>query len=260
MGGTRMDDYPRAFYDELKETALPSARRIVPLLRELMTVASAVDVGCGDGGWLKALAETGTQTVLGLDGDWMREDQLLIGREQFVRCALTERLPVEDRFDLAISLEVAEHIPAGNASAFVAELTRLSPVVLFSAAVPDQGGLNHVNEQWPAYWAALFGAHGYQTIDTLRWRIWSDDGVTWWYKQNLLLFASEAALTSNPKLEEARQASPQDAPLAVVHPDRFGAVARLTRPGFGRWLKMGKAALGRSLRRTDTGQVPGRGP
>jgi len=242
-----MDDYPRAFYDDLKDTALPSARRVVPLLRELMTIASAVDVGCGDGGWLKALQETGTQKILGLDGDWVREDQLLIDSTRLVRCTLGETLPVDDRFDLAIALEVAEHLPADRASNFVSELTRLAPVVLFSAAIPGQGGLNHVNEQWPGYWAALFAGHGYQPIDTLRWRIWSDDAVTWWYKQNLLLFASDTALASNAGLAEARKATVAGAPLAVVHPDRFAAVARLTRPGFGRWIKMGKAALNRSL-------------
>jgi len=242
-----MSDYPRAFYDELKTTALPSARRVVPLLRELMSVERAVDVGCGDGGWLKVLAETGTQTVLGLDGDWVRDDQLLIPPEKFLRCALGEALPVAERFDLAISLEVAEHLPQTQASGFVKELTRLAPIVLFSAAIPGQGGLNHVNEQWPAYWSALFEAQGFQPVDTLRWRIWDDDQVTWWYKQNLLLFAANEALTANPALAQARDACTPGAPPSVVHPERYQELARQLRPGFGRWLKMGRGTIARSL-------------
>ncbi len=254
-----MDDYPREFYDDLKETALPSARRVVPILRDLMRIDSAVDVGCGDGGWLKALAESGTSTVLGVDGNWVRDDQLLIDRDRLVRCVLGEELPVHDAFDLAISLEVAEHIPGDRAGLFVSELTRLAPVVLFSAAIPDQGGLNHVNEQWPAYWAALFEERGYKVIDTLRWQIWPDDSVTWWYKQNLLLFATEATLAANAKLAAARQATPHGPPLAVVHPHRYGEIVRLTRPGFGRWFKMGKKALARSFSKSHARQESGDG-
>ena len=130
----------------------------------------------------------------------MRDDQLLIPTDRFLRCRVGETLPVEERFDLAISLEVAEHLPQTHAAAFVGELTRLAPAVLFSAAIPGQGGLNHVNEQWPDYWAALFEAQGFQPIDTLRWRIWGDDQITWWYKQNLLLFAADDALAANPRL------------------------------------------------------------
>lgn len=242
-----MKDYPREFYDDLADTALPSARRMVPLVRALMPVASVVDVGCGTGGWLAAFRETGSEDVLGLDGGWVREDQLMIPPDRFQRCALTERLPVARRFDLALSLEVAEHIPIDLAPQFIAELVRLAPVVLFSAAIPDQGGLNHFNEQWPGYWADLFAEHGYSAIDTLRWQVWSDPDVTWWYKQNILLFASAEALAQNPKLAAARAASPPGAPLAVVHPEKFAAVARKTRPGFGGWMRMGRGAVGRSL-------------
>jgi SAM-dependent methyltransferase len=247
-----MKDYPREFYDDLKDTALPSARRVVPLVRALMEVGSVVDVGCGTGGWLAAFRETGTADVLGLDGDWVRDDQLMIPRECFTRCALTERLPVDRRFDLAVSLEVAEHIPSDRGARFVAELTRLAPVVLFSAAIPDQGGLNHFNEQWPGYWAELFAEHGYAVIDTLRWQAWSDPDVTWWYKQNLLLFASAEALARHAKLAAARDASPPGAPLAVVHPEKFSAVARKARPGFGGWMRMGRGAVGRSLAKGRT--------
>ena len=248
-----MKDYPRKFYDELKDSALPSARRIVPLVRALMTVRSVVDVGCGDGGWLKAFQESGVKNVVGIDGEWVRDDQLLIAPEHLVRCALHEPLPLDRRFDLAVSLEVAEHIRPEFAARFVAELARLAPVVLFSAAVPDQGGLNHFNEQWPAVWAKLFEGYGYRSIDTLRWQVWRDDAVTWWYKQNMLLFASEEALDRNAKLEAARKAAPPGPPLAVIHPEKFGGIARRARPGLGRWLKMGPAALRRSLGRRPPG-------
>ena len=248
-----MTDYSKTFYDELEDTAAPSAKRIAPLVRGLMTVESVVDIGCGTGSWLKAFADEGAGDVLGIDGDWVREDQLLIEAGSFTRCDLTKTLPVDRTFDLAISLEVAEHLNQEFASGFVGELTRLAPVVLFSAAIPGQGGLHHVNEQPPEYWAELFAERGFQVIDAIRWQVWGDPLVTWWYKQNILLFASEAGLRANPKLAAACKATPPGAPVHIVHPERYAAMAKQARPGFGSWVKMGGKALRRSLVRRGHG-------
>ena len=98
---------------------------------------------------------------------------------------------VTRRYDLAISIEVAEHIEPGNAEEFVRLLTGLSDTVLFSAAIPGQGGTGHVNEQWPEYWAALFRASGYGAMDCLRTKIWDDAQIPFWYRQNCLIFAAQ---------------------------------------------------------------------
>lgn len=66
-----------------------------------------------------------------------------------------------ERFDLAMSVEVAEHLHEASAKGFVASLTRLSDVVLFGSAFSSQGGTNHVNEQPHIYWAKLFETHDY---------------------------------------------------------------------------------------------------
>jgi hypothetical protein len=138
----------------------------------------------------------------------------------------------------------------------VAELTSLAPVVLFSAAIPFQGGLNHVNEQWPDYWAALFAAHGFRVADVLRWRIWNDAQVTWWYKQNILLFAHDDMIAQNARLRGAIAALPAG-PLAIVHPEKFLHAVKAAQPRFGRWLKMAPDALRRSrARRRRTPDKP----
>jgi SAM-dependent methyltransferase len=237
--------YDPKFYDDLRDTALPAARRVVPVLRDLMAVASVVDVGCGDGSWLAGFRETGTARILGIDGDWVAADQLLIDPNCFRRMSLDGPIGIGERFDLAVSLEVAEHLPAENADRFVAELCRLAPVVLFSAAIPFQGGLNHFNEQWPDYWATRFDSQGYYAIDALRLSLWEDPGVAWWYKQNLLLFASEDALAANPKLAEAY--APGRTPPRLVHPDRYLMAIRDARPSFGKWLRRGPPALRASI-------------
>ena len=241
-----MDRYDHGFYDDLRNTALPSARRIVPMLRDLVQIDSVVDVGCGDGSWLSVFRENGVARILGLDGEWIDDSLLRIPMEDF-RCArLDEPLRVTDSFDLAMSLEVAEHLPPERASDFVAELCGMGPVVLFSAAIPRQGGVNHVNEQWPAYWADFFAEQGFQAIDVLRLAVWDDPEVTWWYKQNLLLFANAQALTDNPPLAAA-QARSRTPPLSLVHPDKFMLTAREARPSFSRWLRKAPQAVRLSL-------------
>jgi hypothetical protein len=147
-----------------------------------------------------------------------------------------------------MTLEVAEHLPESRAANFVAELTRLAPVVLFSAAIPSQGGLNHVNERWPDYWAALFAMHGYRAADVVRWRVWNDPQVTWWYKQNIVLFAREDVVAANAKLRAAIDRAPPSS-LSVVHPEQFLHSMKAARPSFSRWLKMAPDALRRSLAR-----------
>jgi len=247
MSGDYNPGYDHAFYDDLENTALPSARKVIPMLREWFPINSAVDAGCGDGSWLSVIAETGAERVLGLDGPWVDTAQLKIGEDSFRRCRIDESLETgpDERFDLAMSLEVAEHLPPSRAPGFVSELCGLAPVVLFSAAIPDQGGHHHVNEQWPEYWAALFAQNGFRAVDALRMKVWNDPQVCWWYKQNIVLFASEDALSKNPALAAQADAAPSPPP-ALVHPEVFSQSVRQANPSLGRWLKQGGKAWRRS--------------
>jgi SAM-dependent methyltransferase len=239
--------YPENFYERLTETSLPSAKRIVPFVLSLAPASSVVDVGCGNGSWLRAFLDAGVPEVLGVDGDWVAVEQLAIPAASFARRALHEPLALPRTFDLAVSLEVAEHLPPERADGFVADLVRAAPVVLFSAAIPGQGGKHHVNEQWPAWWAERFAAHGHVAIDVLRPRFWNDADVKWWYRQNAVLFANDDALRRFPALASARDAAPREL-LPLVHPERFASAVRAGEPGFVKWLKMGRRAIQRSLR------------
>lgn len=96
---------------------------------------------------------------------------------------LTTSLKSDRLFDLVMSLEVAEHLDAKYAETFVDSLTNFGPVILFSAAVPFQGGEHHVNEQWPSYWEELFAKKGYVAVDAIRKHIWQNPEVEWWYAQ-----------------------------------------------------------------------------
>ena len=228
------ETYVKGWSPAQATNARQSPSRVVPLVLELVPARSVADVGCGLGAWLAEFHDQGVPEILGLEGDWIDEAtegtrgaHLHVPRERLHVHDLARPFEVTRRFDLAISLEVGEHLPPEAASTFVTTLTSLAPVVLFSAAVPHQGGTGHVNEQWPPYWAALFAEHGFQPLDVLRGRLWDDDEVAWYYRQNLMLFASDEGLERFPALARARESAPAGA-AALVHPHRYLQLARLS--------------------------------
>lgn len=214
------DSYTTAFFEELKEGMARSAAVIVPLVVTLIQPMSVVDVGCGEGIWLAAFRSHGVTDVLGIDGSYVDRRRLQIDADRFQAADLAKPLLLPRQFDLAVSLEVAEHLPPESASTFVASLVRLAPVVLFSAAIPFQGGTHHVNEQWPDAWAELFREHGYLPLDCIRRQIWWNEFVEISYRQNVMLFAKGEVLQDNPLLrDESEKSNLQQ--LSVVHPSYF---------------------------------------
>lgn len=208
--------YSTQYYERLKEDSNASARVVVPILHALFKPRTVVDVGCGSGTWAKAYADTGAE-VLGIDGSEVQVDQLLIPEAKFRRQDLSKPFQLDRRFDLVNCLEVAEHLDAARADGFVADLARLGDVIVFSAAVPGQGGTHHVNEQWPSYWIPKFDALGFQAFDCLRHQIWQNPNVAWWYVQNAFVFIRRTAVASYPEALLAVREMPFD----LVHPRAF---------------------------------------
>jgi hypothetical protein len=215
-----MTQYESYFYTSRYESTAQAASRILDLvLPRIPPVLSALDVGCGVGAWLSVLRNKGIPEVAGIDGPWVDEKLLKIPAENF-RCAdLSKPMKIDQRYDLAISLEVAEHLPLSRAVGFVEELTRASDFVLFSAAIPFQGGYHHVNEQWQSYWADLFDRCGFLVKDWVRPRLWKDESIPEWYRENLLLFVAQ---TRVPELKPSPDGSADvDLPLDLVHPHAY---------------------------------------
>lgn len=231
-----MTVYSSTFYASTRQLALSSAGVVLPMVYDLMhplTPASVVDIGCGDGAWLSVAGKRGMPRLLGVDGSYVQRGDLLIAPTQFHAADLRTSAGVNGRFDLAMCLEVAEHLPASRADSLVKELTDLAPVVLFSAAIPGQGGTEHINEQWPTYWAQKFASRGFACVDALRPKLMPlpTQTVAWWYAQNLLLFVREDRLADYPKLHAARASLPAP-PASYVHPALYESVLkRSRRPG-----------------------------
>ncbi|MBQ7695855.1 MAG: class I SAM-dependent methyltransferase [Lentisphaeria bacterium] len=184
--------YDKSFYEEQSLGSRCSAKRVVPWLLKHFPVKSAADLGCGLGTWLAEFKACGVEEISGFDGDYVPREYLQIPEADFHPTDLcTGPFPAR-RFDLAMSLEVAEHLPPEKAEGFVRTLTSLAGIVLFSSAFPYQGGTGHLNENFPEDWALLFRKFGYIPLDLLREEFWNDGAICPWYRQNMLLFIEKS--------------------------------------------------------------------
>lgn len=246
------DQYGPSFQHWLDGGAKRSAEIVVPIVAELCRPDSVVDIGCGNGAWLAEFGRLGVKTLLGVDGDYVDRGSLRVDPHQFVAHDLSTPFACDRRFDLALSLEVAEHLAGDFADVFVKQLTELAPVVLFSAALPFQGGVGHVNEQWPGYWAERFAGLGYLPADCVRPRIWADPDVDFWYAQNALLYVDAERAEADPVLGAAVAATDPRA-LGRVHPAQYLAKVEAGRLS-GRQLVRSATA---TLRRVVQERAPG---
>ena len=209
----KMNDSDSHFYDEkffFNKNYLPSynsAKEMVPMIISIFNPKSVVDLGCGSGTWLKAFKEFGVKNILGIDFHSIKP---LISEREFFRHDLRKPLKLGKKFDIAISLEVAEHIETRYSDIFVENLTRLSNKILFSAAIPKQEGENHINEQWHNFWVEKFEKRGYVAVDLMRSKIILNNKISMDYRQNTLLFIKktilkEEAIKLIPYYDKGRQ-------------------------------------------------------
>jgi len=191
-----------------------AASIVLPQVLKFLNPVSIVDVGCGIGTWLAVAKDLGINDLLGIDGNYVDRSLLLkfLENDKFLSKDLNQSFVLDRNFNLCICLEVAEHLPESSAHHLINSLAGLSPVILFSAAVPNQGGQNHLNEQWPEYWAEKFSKHEYVFLDIIRPLIWNNPKVEFWYRQNIFL-----VVKSNHELAKKYAHSH----LSFVHPELF---------------------------------------
>ncbi|HEY5704652.1 MAG TPA: class I SAM-dependent methyltransferase [Terrimicrobiaceae bacterium] len=217
-------EYTESFYRSKRDGALRSAREIVPIIVAFAKPRSVIDIGCGSGCWLAVFHEHGVAEFLGVDGSHVDRSMLEIPEERFLSFDLSHPLKLDRRYDLVVSLEVAEHLPPESAEAFVDSLTTLGPVILFSAAIPFQKGTGHLNEQWPEYWVERFACRNFVVADAIRRRVWNNERIEFWYIQNTLVFIHRDFLDNFPALREESEQTDRSC-LSLVHPRLFSSAA-----------------------------------
>ncbi len=198
-----MSTYPASLYAQTRERVMSSAEVVAPVLHAMFKPATVLDVGCGEGHWM-AEFHRHRCTVAGIDAP-----HVTLERGSFHAQDLEQPIALSGSNDIVLCLEVAEHLSPERADGFVAELCALGKTIIFSAAIPGQGGAGHVNEQHTPYWVEKFTAHGYEGTGALRTLFWDDERVQPWYRQNLLVFGDLGPL------------APDGCP-ALVHPEIWG--------------------------------------
>lgn len=169
---------------------------------------SLLDVGCGEGQWMKAAKEIGIREVFGVDGI-RSTGKKYYEKNEFKKIDFRKPWSLCKKFDLVISLEVAEHLDQRYARKFVQNLCKHGAQIIFSAACPGQPGQHHVNCQWPSYWQTIFNAFGYACYDNLRYKIWNNADIEPWYRQNIFSAKKSAVAGTEPRLR------------SILHPEMF---------------------------------------
>ncbi len=214
LGDLYTDEWYRAHVDE----ALASARVYAQHLWKFVQPGSVADVGCGRGAWLKAFHEKGSTLLLGFDGNWNDPETMIDPSITFQAVDLDRPFAISQRVELAMSLEVAEHLSPESSEALVRCLTDASDLVLFGAAYTGQGGARHINEQPHTYWARVFGRLGFVPFDLFRPALWGDERVAFWYRQNTFLYARASSPAHEGLVARGAPPMADTAFMDAIHP------------------------------------------
>ena len=238
------DPYSAEFYSTISASSYRAAAVILPIVFQVVRVRTVIDIGSGTGAWMAAAELLGATTV-GVEGPWIKNAQKFKDLLDIRVHDLEQPFQINERFDLAICLEVAEHLPTERSESLVQDLCALSDFVLFSAAIPSQPGTNHINCQWQSFWASLFEKNGRIAIDIIRPKVWGNNTVPFWFQQNTLLYASSSEVESCGLTEDIA-AIPD-----LVHPDMINltpSVMQLLRPLPGAIKRSIKSKLLRNIK------------
>ena len=218
-------DVRKQIYDDLhhrqileERTNHYSAATILGLLFRHIKPVSICDIGCGIGIWLRVANELDVKDTFGIEGPWLDRSLLCVPQETISIVDFEQPFALGRRFDLLICVEVAEHLSNAAAAGFVGSLANHSDLVLFSAAIPFQGGHHHLNERYLDYWEGLFLEHDFVPVDFIRREIWKDSSIHWWLRQNILVFAKSKLATEGGPLAGLRE---RNGPLSIVHPEVY---------------------------------------
>lgn len=208
------DLYDEAFYKDIKLGAAYTSGVVLTYCLHYFKTRQLLDVGCGCGAWGR-----NWDFYTGVDGEYVKPENLLIPAEKFIAKDVSKPFDLGKKYDMVISLEVGEHLYERCAEDYIDNLCRHTDNhILFSAAIPGQGGNCHINEQWQSWWAEKFIKRGFVPSLVLRDLLWNNPEVPYWYKQNLVLYVHEDLARV-----KAATFNLNDVCLNIIHPDKWKA-------------------------------------
>ena len=184
--------YSKAFYDSVTSRAALAADMASEHLCRAINFRSIIDIGCGEGIWLKTFAEKSSAAELvavDLPGSTFKGLASIKSKIECIATDLANTTQLPNRiFDLVICVEVIEHVSKEYMVALLDYVTKHSIFLLFSGAVPGQGGTHHVNEQPMTYWHKQLASRGFVQMDIVRPLLMQQNGVPFYYQNNVFLY------------------------------------------------------------------------
>lgn len=181
--------YTQEWYEGFKNASSKSAEVLLRHFFSFYRPTSMIDIGAGLGLFLTAAKDSGVKELLGVEGDWVRG--LHNPSIEYIYHDLEQPFSIAKTYDTAICLEVAEHLSPERGETFIDDICKVSSVIIFGAAMPFQGGNQHLNEQDPSYWIEIFAKHDYECIDLFRAKLWEEPLAMPWHAQNTFLYVKQ---------------------------------------------------------------------
>ena len=212
--------YDQCWHTRFETDSSVAAAKILRYVVEIFSPESCLDLGAGAGNWTKCAMSLGITDFRAVDGPWTDVSQLRVDRDYFLSHDLSQGLDLNRKFDLAISLEAAQYMSPEGGVTLVRTATDHANVILFSSAVPFQGG-NNVTERWQSYWSQLFEDRGFQSFDLIRPRFWRDRSIAYYYRQNTLIYVNTNDAKALKAASLARSEQFNATVLDLIHPEKW---------------------------------------
>jgi len=157
--------YNKRFYEKsIRVDRMPSYITIAEYLNNTYGPKSVIDYGCGCGWILYYLKKAGVERICGIEPSLAAME---VQTDSMIKEAVFQKylhVPLEMPsiyFDMALCVEVAEHINEVFSNVFISNITSRTNFLVFSVATPGQGGVGHVNEHPWNYWFKNFQVVGF---------------------------------------------------------------------------------------------------
>lgn len=175
----------RCNFDGIEHEELPFARNLAKWIGKNFKNKKIRDFGCGPGIYVQSIKEY-VDDVVGYD-----TDERIVGIDNLQVKSIFD---IDDKSDLIVCLEVAEHIDSKFNNDIVNSICRNlndGGVLMWTAAFPGQGGDGHINCQTREYWIEQFTNAGLiyddKTTNELKEYIVNDTYMGW-FLINLAIF------------------------------------------------------------------------
>jgi SAM-dependent methyltransferase len=175
----------RINYDHIDHEERQPAERIAKWISSALPPGTVLDIGCGPGTYVTALRSFGI-SARGID-----VDDRVKGKEHLKYQSLFE-LSNEDRADIVLCLEVAEHIEENLADVVAHQVAgTVKKTLIWTAAQPGQGGIGHINCQPREYWEKKLTEQGLvrnRELETRMLEFIVQGPHMIWFRNNVMVF------------------------------------------------------------------------